>query len=81
MNKKVPTKTFYHSKFHAPENFKEYPKKEHDMTDFKERKFKTYNEYTTGTGYNLSSLEDAFEFNNIHEGLHFGFMMNIRKFI
>ena len=46
MNKKVPTKTFYHSKFHAPENFKEYPKKEHDMTDFKERKFKTYNEFT-----------------------------------
>jgi hypothetical protein len=49
--------------------------------DYANGKFVSYNEYTTGTGYHLANLQDAFEFNNYHEGLHFGFMMNIRKFI
>lgn len=49
--------------------------------DYADGKFKTYNEYTTGTGYHLANLQDAFEFNNFHEGLHYGLMMNIRKFI
>lgn len=49
--------------------------------DYAAGKFETYNEYTTGTGYHLGNLHDAIEFNNYHEGLHFGFMMNIRKFI
>ncbi|UPT72086.1 MAG: DinB family protein [Flavobacterium sp. JAD_PAG50586_2] len=49
--------------------------------DYANGKFVTYNEYTTGTGYHLANLQDALEFNNYHEGLHFGFMMNIRKFI
>lgn len=49
--------------------------------DYANGKFVNYNEYTTGTGYHLANLQDAFEFNNYHEGLHFGFMMNIRKFI
>lgn len=43
--------------------------------------FTTYNEYTTGTGFHLSSIKDAIEFNNYHEAIHLGFMMNIRKFI
>lgn len=49
--------------------------------DYADGKFKTYTEYTTGTGYHLANLQDAFEFNNYHEGLHYGLMMNIRKFI
>ena len=50
-------------------------------TDFYNGKFTTYNERMTGTGFQISSLKDAFEFNNYHEGLHLGCMMNIRKFI
>lgn len=50
-------------------------------TDFSNGKFVEYNERMTGTGFYLSSLKDAFEFNNYHEGLHLGCMMNIRKFI
>ncbi|MEH0153928.1 DinB family protein [Limibacter armeniacum] len=49
--------------------------------DFHKGKFTTYNERMTGTGFYLSSIEDAFEFNNYHEGLHLGLMMNIRKFV
>lgn len=49
--------------------------------DFSGGKFVKFNERMTGTGFYLSSLEDAFEFNNYHEGLHLGYMMNIRKFV
>ena len=49
--------------------------------DYANGKFITYTEYTTGTGFNLTSTDEAMEFNNYHEGLHLGFMINIRKFI
>ena len=49
--------------------------------DYPAGKFTAYNEYTTGTGFHLASTEDAIQFNNYHEALHMGFMMNIRKFI
>ena len=35
----------------------------------------------TGTGFHLDALKEALEFNNYHEGLHLGFMINIRKFV
>ena len=50
-------------------------------TDFYKGEFKIYNERTTSTGFHLGSLKEAIEYNNYHEGLHFGLMMNIRKFI
>ncbi len=49
--------------------------------DFYNGKFVTFNERMTGTGFHLSLLNDAFHFNNYHEGLHLGLMMNIRKFL
>jgi len=50
-------------------------------TDFYKGEFTIYNERTTGTGFHLGSLKEALEYNNYHEGLHLGLMMNIRKFI
>ena len=50
-------------------------------TDFYKGEFKIYNERTTSTGFHLGSLNEALEYNNYHEGLHLGLMMNIRKFI
>lgn len=50
-------------------------------TDLSNEIFKTFTGRMTATGFNLTSLMDAFEFNNYHEGLHFGCMMNIRKFV
>jgi len=43
--------------------------------------FETYNARMTGTGFYVASLTDALQFNNYHEALHMGFMMNIRKFV
>ena len=50
-------------------------------SDYSEGKFASYTEYNTSTGFNLKSTNEALEFNNYHEALHLGFMMNIRKFI
>lgn len=50
-------------------------------TDLSNGKFVEFNERMTGTGFHLGSLQDAFEFNNYHEGLHLGCMMSIRKFV
>ena len=49
--------------------------------DYANGKFVTYTEYTTSTGFNLATTMEAMNFNNYHEALHLGFMMNIRKFI
>jgi len=50
-------------------------------SDFNNGEFNVYNERTTSMGFHLGSLKKALEYNNYHEGLHLGFMMNIRKFI
>ena len=49
--------------------------------DYANGLFSTYTEYTTGTGFHLASVKEALEFNNYHEGIHLGYMMNIKKFI
>jgi hypothetical protein len=49
--------------------------------DFQKNIFTTYIERTVVTGFHLSSIKDAFEFNNYHEGLHLGYMMSIKKFV
>ena len=49
--------------------------------DYADGKFISYSEYTTSTGFNLTSSEEAMEFNNYHEGIHLGCILKIRKFI
>lgn len=49
--------------------------------DFENDIFKTYTEFTTSTGYTVTSAKEAMEFNNYHEGMHTGIMMQIKKFI
>ena len=49
--------------------------------DYANGKFISYNEYTNIIGFNLTSSEEAIEFNNYHEGIHLGCMLNIKKFI
>jgi len=47
--------------------------------DYENGLFKEYNNYTTSYGIELKSIEDAIEFNNIHEALHFGYIMAIKR--
>ena len=41
--------------------------------------FKTYTPYTTSYGTTISNIEQAIKFVNIHEGLHLGYAMALRK--
>ncbi len=54
---------------------------EQTEADYTAGKFVSFTERMTGTGFHLGNHRDALEFNNYHEGLHLGFMMNIRKFV
>lgn len=49
--------------------------------DYKKGLFTLYNERTSELGFKLSSVEDAIVFNNYHEAIHLGIMMQLRKFI
>jgi hypothetical protein len=49
--------------------------------DFNNKVFKIFQEYPTSVGYTIKSAEEAMTFNNLHEGLHIGIIMGIRKFI
>lgn len=55
--------------------------KDKTKQDYANEKFISFKEYSTSTGFNLTSAKEAMEFNNYHEALHLGFMMNIKKFI
>ena len=48
-------------------------------TDYSAGKFTQFNEYTTSYNITLKSVEDVINFNNTHEGLHFGYMMALKK--
>ena len=54
---------------------------DHSEVDFDNAIFKTYQEFTTMSGFNVKTAQDAMAFNSYHEGLHTGIMMQIRKFI
>jgi hypothetical protein len=43
--------------------------------------FKEYKEYTTSYNATLSSVEDGIIFNNMHEAMHFGFMIALKKLV
>ena len=49
--------------------------------DFDNKIFKSYQEYSTSTGFVIKNVEDAMVFNNFHEWLHIGIMMGLRKFL
>lgn len=43
--------------------------------------FQTFQEYPTSTGFVLRTIEDAFHFNNFHEGIHLGYVLALKKFV
>jgi hypothetical protein len=47
--------------------------------DYRNGIFTTYNARKSELGFDLSSVEDAIAFNNYHEGIHLGIMLQMRK--
>lgn len=76
----APTKTFTEEEFEEvvelllglPDTLQE---------DYEAGIFENYTEYPTSTGFNLTSIENAIPFNNFHEGIHYGIIRSIKKFL
>ncbi len=49
--------------------------------DFENGTFSQFSPYETSFGVTLNSIQDAIEFNNVHEGLHMGLIMAMRKLV
>lgn len=49
--------------------------------DYKNEVFKDYKQYTTSYGMTLSSADEAIIFNNVHESLHLGTCLDLKKFV
>lgn len=47
--------------------------------DYANGRFTSFTSYTTSAGIQLECVEDAITFNNFHEGIHFGYIMALRK--
>ncbi len=54
---------------------------EKTRNDFEKNKFQKYDEFTSMSGFTIRTATEAIVFNNYHEALHTGIMMQIRKFI
>lgn len=49
--------------------------------DLKTKDFTNYSSYTTSFNVTLNSIEEAVKFNNVHEGLHLGYAMAMKKLV
>jgi hypothetical protein len=49
--------------------------------DFENGLFAQFTSYPTSFGVTLNSIEDALEFTNVHEALHLGIVMAMRKLV
>ena|SRR5690606_801326 len=58
-----------------------FPTIDKTQCDFTAGLFKSYNNFTTMSGMELTNAATAMEFNNYHEGVHTGIIMNLRKLI
>ena len=47
--------------------------------DYQNGLFKEYTAYTVSTKSTLSNIEEALAFNNFHEGIHFGYILAMKK--
>ena len=54
---------------------------EKTKADFEAGIFKEFHPYQTKTGFHLGTWKEAMEFNNYHEGIHLGIMLQIKKFL
>lgn len=76
----VPTKVITQAEFdEAIELFKSLPDTLEE--DYNNGLFTQYKEYPTSTGFVLDSIDTAIQFNTMHESLHLGVIMALRKLV
>jgi len=76
----APTYTISEAEFDAiKKQFVAFPKVLEQ--DFSKGTFKQYFEYKTSVDITLSTIEDGVTFNNYHEGLHLGIILQLLKFV
>ena len=76
----APTKNFTEEEFdEVKELFVGLPNTLEE--DFQAGIFQNFSEYPTSAGYVLNSFESAVVFNNFHEGIHYGVIRSIKKFL
>lgn len=51
------------------------------MKDYDTDFFSDYTPYTTSFGLDLKNIQDAIVFNNMHESLHYGYIMALKRAI
>lgn len=49
--------------------------------DWNDSLFTNYKEYTVTTKTTLTTAKEAIEFNNFHEGIHLGVILQLKKFV
>ncbi len=49
--------------------------------DYNKGIFKQYNEYTTSVNITLTTIDEAIAFNNYHEGIHLGILLQLKKLV
>lgn len=49
--------------------------------DYKAAIFNKYKTYPTSVNVTLNNINEAFEFNNYHEGIHLGIILSLKKFV
>ena len=49
--------------------------------DYESGYFGEYKGFSTKTGFQLATVEDAIEFNLFHEGIHMGYVLAINRFV
>ncbi|MEX0686315.1 MAG: DinB family protein [Balneolales bacterium] len=49
--------------------------------DYKAGLFRTYNNYTTSFGIEIKSIDEAIQFLVIHEGIHLGYAMALKRLV
>ena len=49
--------------------------------DYKANIFKEYKAYPTSVNVILNNIDDAFKFNNYHEGIHLGIILSLKKHV
>lgn len=49
--------------------------------DYYAEEFSQYTTYPTSYGYEIHSIEEAIQFNNLHEALHLGYIMSMKRIV